>query len=310
MSGVAPRRLSAGGAGAAGLKGCAAASRRARGRARRARPAISAAGDHDGALGEAVHDLHELAVRDARRARATGWGSPSASSTKTCRRPRPPLAARGARRRGPRAAGRAAAGPAPPGPARRRAVRPLRGAPPAPALSRRAARRRPRRAGMPPLACRAGPRAGPAAPRAGVEALGPEAQRRGRDAQHVARRLRTTTETVAVIPGMQPLARVVDADDRVVGDDVLHGGRAAAAPARPCPRTRVGEGVHAERDLLARAHAPDVGLVDGGVDLHLRQVVRDHEQDRRLERRGHRLAHVHVARDHDAVDGRRDDGVG
>ena len=41
----------------------------------------------------------------------------------------------------------------------------------------------------------------------------------------------------------------------------------------------------------------------------LREVVGDHEQHRRLERGGHRLAHVHVARDHDAVDRGRDDRV-
>ena len=68
-------------------------------------------------------------------------------------------------------------------------------------------------------------------------------------------------------------------------------------------------GVDVEAHLLALAHAAHVGLVDRGVDPHPGQVVGDQEQHRRLERGGHGLAHVHVARDHDAVDRGRDDGV-
>ena len=60
--------------------------------------------------------------------------------------------------------------------------------------------------------------------------------------------------------------------------------------------------------VLIRPDAADVGLVDVRVDLHLRQVGRDDEQRRRLHARGDRLADVHAALDHDAVD-RRGDGA-
>ena len=54
----------------------------------------------------------------------------------------------------------------------------------------------------------------------------------------------------------------------------------------------------------------DVRLGDAGVDLHLGQVLGDGEQRGRLQRGGHRLADVDVARDDDAVDRRDDGGVG
>ena len=65
-----------------------------------------------------------------------------------------------------------------------------------------------------------------------------------------------------------------------------------------------------EGDFLSGADAPDVRFVDRRVDLHVREVVGDHEQRGRLQRGRHRLAHVHVAGHHHAVDGRADDGVG
>ena len=50
--------------------------------------------------------------------------------------------------------------------------------------------------------------------------------------------------------------------------------------------------------------AADLGLADGRSPLHAGQVLREHEQSRRLETGRHRLADVHVARYDDAVDGR------
>ena len=70
-------------------------------------------------------------------------------------------------------------------------------------------------------------------------------------------------------PGHQPLARVVHRDDRVVGDDVLHGRRAAAAPARRGPGTsRSGKASTRNVTSWPALHAADVGLVDRGVHLH------------------------------------------
>ena len=76
------------------------------------------------------------------------------------------------------------------------------------------------------------------------------------------------------------------------------------------PVERVGRvGVDAERHVLARPDAADVGLVDVRVDLHLRQVGGDDEERRRLHAGRDRLPDVHAALDDDAVDRRRDHGV-
>ena len=63
------------------------------------------------------------------------------------------------------------------------------------------------------------------------------------------------------------------------------------------------------RTRLLHLNLADVGFVDAGVDLHLLQVLRDHEERRRLHARRNGLADVHVARDDDAVDRRADDRV-
>ena len=179
--------------------------------------------------------------------------------------------------------------------------------------ARTAARRGPARRGRPPargrsarsVACAArrwrrraagSPRAGSAAPAAGT--------RRAFSA------LRTIDRHGGRHAGHQPLRLVVHGDDRVVGDDVLGRGRLQAHLLDAGPRrSRSGKASTLEGDLLARAHTADVGLVDRGVDLHLREVVGDHEEHGRLEGGGHRLADVDVARDHDTVDRGGDDGV-
>ena len=72
----------------------------------------------------------------------------------------------------------------------------------------------------------------------------------------------------------------------------------------------VGIGVHREGDGQAGANAADVGLVDLRLDLHLGEVVRDHEELGRLEAGRDRLPDVDRARDHNAVDRSADRGVG
>ena len=124
------------------------------------------------------------------------FGCPSGAATKTS--PGRPAAAL-ARGAGAAAARRARLRPAPLAPAR---------------LPRR--RAAPARPAAPPAAAPLG--AGRAA--LVLEALGPEAQGRGGDAQDVLA-LRTITETVAVMPGMRRSSGLSDGDDGVVGDDVL-----------------------------------------------------------------------------------------
>ena len=64
-----------------------------------------------------------------------------------------------------------------------------------------------------------------------------------------------------------------------------------------------------KRGALADAQAPDVGLVDRRLDLHVAQVLRDGEQHRRLQAGGDGLPGVDVAQDHGAVHRRADDGA-
>ena len=67
--------------------------------------------------------------------------------------------------------------------------------------------------------------------------------------------------------------------------------------------------VHRERRPVVQLDAPDIRLVHAGLDLHLRQVLRDREEHRRLQARRDRLAHVHLARDHHPLHRRADRGV-
>ena len=106
---------------------------------------------------------------------------------------------------------------------------------------------------------------------------------------------------------LQPGIRHVD--DGLIGHDVLHG-RRLQAHLRDVPREFVGwECVDAEAHGLARSNAADVGFVEAGEHLHLRQVGRKHEQRRCRHACGHGLANVDVARDDETVDRRLDDRV-
>jgi len=53
--------------------------------------------------------------------------------------------------------------------------------------------------------------------------------------------------------------------------------------------------------LGAIRHISDIGLIDGGVDLHAGEVICDRKERRRLQTRSNSLADGHVSRDHNAV---------
>ncbi len=69
------------------------------------------------------------------------------------------------------------------------------------------------------------------------------------------------------------------------------------------------EGIDPEVHALADVHGADVGLGDGELDLHLGEVVGDGEEGGGVEGGGDGLAGIHVADDHDAVDGGVDGGA-
>ena len=71
---------------------------------------------------------------------------------------------------------------------------------------------------------------------------------------------------------------------------------------------RVGIRIHREIDRLVLCHHSHVGLGHVRVDLHLREVVCDRKDYRRLQTRGHGLADIDAARDDLAID-RRCDGA-
>jgi hypothetical protein len=96
-------------------------------------------------------------------------------------------------------------------------------------------------------------------------------------------------------PGLELESRIRHIDDGRVRHDVLLDDRL-----QPHLRDRAveivgGVGVHAEGDMLPRTNAADIGLVEVGDDLHLRQVSRENEQSRRLHAGGDRLPDVDVA---------------
>src|SRR5439155_24834898 len=107
-------------------------------------------------------------------------------------------------------------------------------------------------------------------------------------------------------PRQQAAAGIVDRDHDGVGDDVLDDLGRLADLRHAAHERLAGEGVHREGRPILEPHAPDVGLVHADLDLHLGEVLGDREQHRRLQRGGHRLADVDLARDDHAVDRRAD----
>ena len=71
----------------------------------------------------------------------------------------------------------------------------------------------------------------------------------------------------------------------------------------------VAVGVHREGDRLSDLDVADVGLVHGRPHQHVAEVLGQQEQAGRIHAGHHRLADVHAAVDHHAVDGRGDGGV-
>jgi hypothetical protein len=122
-------------------------------------------------------------------------------------------------------------------------------------------------------------------------------------------RLSETMRTFAVMPGTEPQVRVRRVDDDRVGDDVLHGRRGLADLLDDAVERAAGNAstLNVAR-WSGRTRPMSVSSIATG-DLHLRQVLGDREQRRRVEARGDRLARVDLARDHDAVDRRGDRGL-
>ena len=183
---------------------------------------------------------------------------------------------------------------------------------PLPAAPARASRRVAAAGRRPPAPPRRGRRGRPAPPAAPADS----APRRCRRRAEPERRIRHAQDVRA--PGdlhaqvrrharLQLQLRVRHVDDRRVGRHVLDDDRL-----QPDLRDRTLELLRPDMRPLgtsrsARPDAADVGLVDVGVHLHLRQVRGDDEERRRLHAGGHRLADVHAALDDDAVDRRRDE---
>ena len=72
----------------------------------------------------------------------------------------------------------------------------------------------------------------------------------------------------------------------------------------------VRKSVHRETHRLAVLDRPDVGFRDVGVDLHFRQIIGDDEDRRRVHAGGDGLAHIHAARDDDAIHRRINGAMG
>ena len=102
--------------------------------------------------------------------------------------------------------------------------------------------------------------------------------------------------------GLQFLIRIADADDGVVRDHVLHRDRRIAhlhhLPVKGLRRKSVDREIH----ILIDRDAADVRFGHVRVDLHFREIVRDLENDRRLQARRHGLADVDISRNHDPID--------
>ena len=108
-------------------------------------------------------------------------------------------------------------------------------------------------------------------------------------------------------PRQQLSGGVVHLRDHGVGHDVVHGRRIDAYLRHDAVEDFVRICQDREIDVLPRADRADVRLADGDVDFHVREILRDREERRRLEAGGDRLSDGDVARDDGAVYRRRDD---
>ena len=64
--------------------------------------------------------------------------------------------------------------------------------------------------------------------------------------------------------------------------------------------------VHRKIDILIDGDDANVRFRHVGVDLHFGEIVRNHENNRRLQTGRYGLANIDTARDHDAINRRRD----
>ena len=70
-----------------------------------------------------------------------------------------------------------------------------------------------------------------------------------------------------------------------------------------------GKSVHRKIDILAKLNDTNVRFGHIRVDLHFGEIIRDGENDRRLQTGGDRLANIDIARNHQPIDRRRDRAV-
>ena len=109
--------------------------------------------------------------------------------------------------------------------------------------------------------------------------------------------------------GLQEEFRIGYVHDDVVGRDVLDTDRDLAyLPYGPLEHA-VRECVNAEVRSFSVSQIADIRFAHVGIDLHLRQVLGDQKQRRRLKAGGDGLADVDIARDHRAVNRRDDVGI-
>ena len=100
------------------------------------------------------------------------------------------------------------------------------------------------------------------------------------------------------------MIRIINGDDGVVGDNIIHGGgRFTDLDNFPLKHV-VGKRVHGEFSRLAGFHLANVRLGNAGINVHLCQVVGDGKQHRRIERRRDRLADIELARNNNAINRR------
>ena len=92
----------------------------------------------------------------------------------------------------------------------------------------------------------------------------------------------------------QPQIRVVDFDDSVVSHNVLHCDRRVPYLRNSSVKNPRWKSIHRKIDLLVNRDHADISLRHVRVDLHLCQVIRDHENDGRLQTCGDCLADIDI----------------
>src|SRR3990172_12280355 len=136
----------------------------------------------------------------------------------------------------------------------------------------------------------------------------PETQRRVRDSEHILL-CRDDERDVGGHPRHELEIAVMHLNHHVIGDNVLNGYRSPPDLPDLALECDIGVGVDRKFNILSDFHHSDVRFGHIGIDLHFGQIPGYREQRRRLEARGHGLAHIHVPGDHHTVNGRDDPRV-